>query len=276
MSLYLEAVTVCVNYSAFLAHTLPHNKQFFNKYVVVTDTKDYKTKALCDHYKVHCVQTDSFYDKGDKINKGRGINEGLKALSLKGYVVHLDADIYLPPLTRDILEKIPFDKKGVYGVDRMMCPTYEAWQDYVSDPKPIHESWVYVHPTAFPMGVRIAQYYGEGYTPIGYFQMWNPKESGVYEYPKEHGAMDRSDVLFAKKFSREHRHLLPEIIAIHLDSENLNLKEMGKNWEGRKTALFAGKKGDTIIQSHHGKKSRHTGYKLPVWHRIKNLLKKKK
>ena len=284
MSLYLEAVTVCVDYSDFLAHTLPHNKQMFDNYVVVTDKKDTKTKLLCEHYKVKCIQTDAFYENGDKINKGKGINEGLKELSKTGWVLHIDADIYLPPLTRDILEKIPFDPKGLYGVDRMMCPSYEEWQEYVNDPKPLHESWVYVHMTAFPVGVRIAQYYGEGYYPIGYFQMWNPRGSGVFNYPKVHGAVDRSDVIFAKSFQRQNRHLIPELTCIHLDSENLNLKDMGKNWDGRKTAQFAPKKTTqplpstvqyNTIQEKLVKNGR--GYHKPsVWNRFKNLLKKKK
>jgi hypothetical protein len=284
MPKYIEAVTVCVNYSDFLAHTLPHNKQFFDNYVVVTDTKDEKTKALCEHYKVTCIQTDAFYENEDKINKGKGINEGLKALKKIGWVVHLDADIYLPPLTRDIFENTPMDPKGLYGIDRMMCPTYEEWQEYLSDPDPIHQSWVYVHMTAFPVGVRIAQYYGEGYLPIGYFQMWNPKNSGIFEYPKEHGSVDRSDVIFAKMFYRSNRHLLPELVCIHLDSEDLNLKDMGKNWDGRKTAPFSQKKTVAVDHNQHdikdsrtvqiGKKGR--GYNRPsVWHRIKDLFKKK-
>jgi hypothetical protein len=283
MGLYLEAVTVCVNYSDFLAHTLPHNKQMFNKYVVVTDTKDLKTKAICDHYKVQCIQTDVFYENGNVLNKGKGINVGLAALSKKGFVVHLDSDVYLPPLTRDILEKIPFDPKGIYGVDRMMCPTYQEWQKYVSDPKPIHDSWVYVHPSAFPMGVRIAQYYEQGYLPIGYFQMWNPSGSGVYEYPKEHGEVDRSDVIFAKKFSRDNRHLIPEIIAIHLDSEDLDLKQMGKNWQGRKTKPFKPDvdkhhdvdhhkdQHDRDERRKHEHHRHHRGYKHPWWHKIKRI-----
>jgi len=232
----IEAVTVCVNYSDFLAHTLPHNKNHFNKIVIVTDTKDIATKKVCDFYNVMCVQTDVFYENGNKINKGKGINEGLKHLDMDGWVVHLDADIYLPPLTRSILENLELDNKTIYGIDRMMCPSYKDWMNFIDNPSLLHEGWIYVHPTAFPMGVRIAEYKGKGWEPIGFFQMWNPKGSGVFEYPKEHGAVDRSDVIFAKKFPRSKRQLLPEIISIHIDSEQAH---MGKNWSGRQTTKFS-------------------------------------
>jgi len=232
----IEAVTVCVNYSDFLAHTLPHNKNHFNKIVIVTDTKDIATKKVCDFYNVMCVQTDVFYENGNKINKGKGINEGLKHLDMDGWVVHLDADIYLPPLTRSILENLELDNKTIYGIDRMMCPSYKDWMNFIDNPSLLHEGWIYVHPTAFPMGVRIAEYKGKGWEPIGFFQMWNPKGSGVFEYPKEHGAVDRSDVIFAKKFPRSKRQLLPEIISIHIDSEQAH---MGKNWSGRQTIKFS-------------------------------------
>jgi len=232
----IEAVTVCVNYSDFLAHTLPHNKNHFNKIVIVTDTKDINTKKVCDFYNVMCVQTDVFYENGNKINKGKGINEGLKHLDMDGWVVHLDADIYLPPLTRSILENLELDNKTIYGIDRMMCPSYKDWINFIDNPSLLHEGWIYVHPSAFPMGVRIAEYKGKGWEPIGFFQMWNPKGSGVFEYPKEHGAVDRSDVIFAKKFPRSKRQLLPEIISIHIDSEQAH---MGKNWSGRQTTKFS-------------------------------------
>lgn len=93
---------------------------------------------------------------------------------------------------------------------------------------------------AFPIGVRIAEYMNKnaGWEPIGYFQLWNPEGSGVFDYPTEHDYCDRTDVLHCKKFSRENRELLPEIVVIHLDSEGLNTTEMGKNWRGRKTRLF--------------------------------------
>lgn len=237
--MHLEGVTVCVDYSDFLAHTLPTNKQHFDKYVVVTSVNDKLTQRLCEYHNIETVVTDKFYEDGDVFNKAKGINEGLKRLSMKGWVVHMDADIYLPPLTRPILERIDLREDTIYGMDRMMCPSYESWNKYITQPTPpTHEGWIYVHPTIFPMGVRIAEYHSKGYEPIGYFQLWNPKVSGITTYPQQHGAADRTDVLFAKQWPRKQRALIPEIIAIHLDSENLNLKDMGKNWNGRKTAWF--------------------------------------
>ena len=237
--LYLEGVIVCVGYDDFLAHTIAAAKAQLNKLVVVTDKKDRRTKLLCEYHHVECVQTDAFYENGDKFNKGKGINEGLKKLSKQGWVIQLDADIYLPPMTRFILEKISeeLDPSTIYGIDRMMCPSYEEWQKFINSPRPIQEGWVYIHPTAFPIGVRIAEYMGKGYEPIGYFQMWNPMHSGVYEYPIEHGLADRTDVLHAKKFPRRKRQLLPELLCIHLDSEGLGVAQMGKNWNGDRKSV---------------------------------------
>lgn len=236
--MYIEGVIVCVNYSDFLSYTLPFNKTIFNHLIVVTSPDDDNTKKLCEYYNVECVVTDEFTKNGDAFNKAKGINAGLDKLSKRDWVVHLDADIYLPPLTRGILERISLDEKNIYGIDRMMCPNFEQWIDFISSPRQTHTGWVYIHPTVFPMGVRIGEYMSEGYEPIGFFQMWNPKTSGIYSYPEKHGAADRTDVLFAKNWPRRNRGLIPEIIGVHLDSENSTLEEMGKNWKGRKTSYF--------------------------------------
>ena len=235
----IEAVIICVNYSDFLAHTLPSTCSKFNKLVVVTDTKDHKTKNLCEYYNVQCVQTDVFYENGDLFNKGKGINAGLKELDLDGWVVHLDADIYLPPLTRSILESLPLDQSKIYGADRLMCPSHSEWIKYKETPASVQEAWIYIHLNRFPVGIRIAEYktpHG-GYEPIGYFQLWNPTASQVFCYPDEHGLADRTDVLHCKKWPRAKRELLPEVVVIHLESD----PEMGINWQGRKSSLFKAK-----------------------------------
>jgi hypothetical protein len=232
----IEAVMVCVNYSDFLAHTLPSTKGQFNKMVVVTDHNDVDTKKLCEYYNVECVQTDVFYENGDVFNKGKGINAGLEQLDLDGWVVHLDADIYLPPQTGSILQTIPLCEDKIYGADRLMCPGYNEWQEYINSPQPIQDSWVFVHLTSFPVGVRLAEYKtrGGGYEPIGYFQLWHPSTSGVHRYPTQHGYADRTDVLHCKNWDRQHRELLPEIVVIHLESQ----PGIGLNWRGRTTPAF--------------------------------------
>ena len=238
--MYLEGVIVCVNYADFLAHTLPHNKNQFNNLVVVTDTKDQKTKEICEYYHVKCLQTDIFYENGNDFNKGAAINYALSELEQQDWIIHMDADIYMPPLTRHVLENLPLEEHKIYGADRLMCPSYDEWDKFMNEPSRIHEGWIYIHMNSFPMGVRIAEYMNKsaGWEPLGYFQLWNPKGSGVFDYPTEHDYCDRTDVLHAKKFPRKDRELLPEVLLIHLDSEGLNTDQMGKNWKGRKTSKF--------------------------------------
>ena len=45
----------------------------------------------------------------------------------------------------------------------------------------------------------------------------------------------------------ENRELLPEIIVIHLESEGLNVGDMGKNWKGRMTKQF-GNQDEKIVE----------------------------
>lgn len=260
----LEGIIICVNYSDFLAHTLPHNRSHFDNLIVITDTKDIATKHVCDYYHVRCIQTDVFYENGDSFNKGKAINEGLKHLANDGWIMHLDADIYLPPMTRHILGNLPLDPKKMYGADRLMCPSYSQWIDFLNNPRPIQESYIYVHLTAFPIGVRICEFNNKngGYEPIGYLQLWNPSGSNVYGYPTEHDFCDRTDVLHCKRFSRENRELLPEIVVIHLDSDSA---AMGTNWQGRKTPPFG--KLDIKIS----RKMRIKNWFKEIWTKIKNF-----
>lgn len=232
----IDAVSVCVNYGDFLVQTLPHNRQHFDRYIVVTDRADQLTKHVCEYYRVECIQTDCFYDDGAKFNKARGINAGLAALGKEDWVLHLDSDIYLPPWTRTILNASVLDGESIYGIDRLMCHSYRDWVNYLAQPVAMHEHYYLVQARAFPMGSRVAHYnQPDGWFPIGFFQLWNPKQSGITRYPENSHNADHTDVVFAKAFPQGKRRLLPEFYGIHLDSERA---EMGVNWQGRATQPF--------------------------------------
>ena len=240
----LEAVVVCVNYSDFLAFTLPTNVKLFNKMVVVTDSKDFSTQRLCEYYKVQCIVTDCFYENGDNFNKGKGINEGLKYLDKDAWILHLDADIYLPPLTWEILKTLNLDTTCIYGLDRFMVQSFKDWTSHLSLPQLVQEAGIYVHPNSFKLGTRISQYESHGYIPIGFFQLWHI-DSNQFRYPQEYGEADRTDMQFAKLFDKDKRRFIPDIIVYHLESE---VAKMSANWKGRKTLYFGNKNLSTTLK----------------------------
>lgn len=229
----LEAVITSVEYGDFLAHTLPLNKSLFDRIVVVTSHMDKLTKRVCEFYEVQCLLTDAFGAHLGEFRKGAGINAGLAALDRDGWLLHMDADIICPPLTRRLLEQAGLETDSIYGADRLMVPSYEAWAEFQSKPKLQHENRGWCHLDAFPLGVRVViEEYG-GYIPIGFFQLWHSSQAA--HYPQGHTDAAREDVLHTLKWPRAKRRLLSDLVVYHLESEKA---EMGANWAGRKTKLF--------------------------------------
>jgi hypothetical protein len=231
----LEGIITCVNYGDFLAATLPLNRHVFDHLVVVTTPDDRATQRLCQHYDVHCLLTDAFHAGGEPFNKGLGINAGLTQLGRTGWIVHMDADIVLPPKAREVLLGVPLDPLMIYGIDRVNCQSYREWLRYLQLPTPQHEQDVFVHPGPFRLGTRIAKSEFQGYIPIGYFQLWCAGAYPERRYPEHHSDAARSDMLFAVQWPRLRRQLLPELFAIHLETE---AAAMGANWKGRTTPAF--------------------------------------
>lgn len=238
----IEAFTYCENYSDFLAETLPTNVHLFDNYTVITSTKDKDTIKLCDIYRVKCLKIDKekiLNEDNEIFFKGYCLNEGLKTSKYNDWVISLDADIWLPPRTRQLLDNKNLNEEKIYGIDRMMCNSYEDWIKFKKKPK-IHEGWIFMFLDAFPMGVRNVAYSSEGFIPIGFFQMWNIKKSGIANYPIKHCKKEkwtiRSDTFHTKQWPPENRGFIPEIVAIHLASSNG--EKMGINWQGRKTPYF--------------------------------------
>lgn len=228
----LECVVTCVGYGDFLAETLPLNRSLFNQLVVVTSPDDKETQRVCEFYHTKCIKTEEFQSHRGHFCKGAGINVGLSHLEKDAWILQMDGDIVLPPLTRVILEKLELDTTHVYGCDRFMVPSYDAWRRFMVMPKLNSENETWTHLDAFPIGVRVSR--GHKFTPIGFFQLWH-KDSGILEYPAGHTGAARDDMSFAEKWPRHKRSFLPELTVYHLESEPV---VMGANWNGRKTASF--------------------------------------
>jgi hypothetical protein len=240
--MYLEAVTVCVDYADYLAETIPHNFPHLDRWVIVTTEKDVKTREVCRRYNLDCVVTEEFYADNMPFNKGRGIIRGIDNLSLRDWVLHIDADVVLPTQTKHVLRTANLDPTMIYGVDRIRVLGYEKWQALQAS------KWLYHQhdyqcrvnfPDGYPVGTRWANDL-YGYVPIGFFQLWHSTSDlwrGFHSkpYPYWHNTAARGDVQHAVQWDRRKRSLVPELIVAHLEAETAPL---GANWKGRTTPTF--------------------------------------
>lgn len=249
----IEAVIVCVEYGDYLAETLPHNLPHFDRTLVITSPGDLETQALCRRLSVPYYATDVFTRDGSTFNKARGIDFGLGYLRWNDWVVHLDADMYLPPMTRRMFEWRSLDRESIYGIDRVNCIGYEAWQNYLTAHQTGHDYMCRVQvPHGMPLLERIALREYGGYVPIGFFQMWHG--STGRRYPIARGDAEHTDVLHAIQWEEGKRHLLPEVIGVHLMTAPAPL---GANWKGRTTPRFG--PGEAVVPEDPPVVRAHTG-----------------
>ncbi|MCE7039006.1 hypothetical protein [Dyadobacter sp. CY312] len=232
-----------MNYADFFKETGKANKGIFDKMIVVTDIKDTEVTALCKEHSYECVKTDVFYEGGASFNKYAGINEGLKLIDRDAWVVFIDSDIVMQKDTRRVLEKLNLDESVLYGLDRVNCVGYEAWEQYKDSRGVLIENWM-LTPAGLEMGARLVHYYGhegengrfEGWRPLGFFQLAH--RSAFDKYPQETKGADHCDLVFSRLWPRNKRVFVPELLAVHLESERCGT---GVNWYGRKSAPFGPK-----------------------------------
>jgi len=253
----IEVVTVCVDYADFLEEIVHENHALFDDWVIVTSKDDKATLKVCERHGLRPVLC-PYFDKGAAtFDKARAINLGLAHLTCGDWVIHLDADTALPKNFRHVMEQTELSKEKVYGIDRVTCPSHEEWRKYKAD---MVSQWrlhyLVLPPNGWRTGARISHADYGGWTPIGYFQMWN-RASGIKRYPVTNDASaEHTDVLFSLQWPRCNRVLIPEIYAIHLESEQ---GPMGVNWNGRKSKPFA--PDDGAVGKHH-----HHHHHHPYWH----------
>ncbi len=237
--MFLEAVTVCVNYSDFLAETIAQNRQHLDRWIIVTSPDDHATLNLCHERNLEVVTTRDFYRSGEPFNKGRAVERGLAMLSHRDWLLHLDADIALPGDFRESLVNADLDPEDIHGADRILVRGWDAWQKLKAAGHPRRGWNCIVSTREHPIGARWADS-RFGYVPIGFFQLWHESADHRHgirlrRYPDNHQNAARADVKFALQWDRRHRTLLPEVFVAHLES---TAAAIGANWTGRTTPPF--------------------------------------
>ncbi len=230
--MYIEAVTVCLEYDDFLEVAIRQNQGIFDEWVVVTAQYDKGTRAVCERYGVRVAFCPYFKRHGAKFNKALAINIGLAHLKLSDWIVHIDADMILPRGTRRHLRNVELDPTCIYGIDRVMCPSYEAWHEHLLHVDKYEKHYFGKPPHNWHVGTRLLHHDYGGYCPLGATQLWN-RESGITRYPTVQDAdAEHTDILHSLQWPRTHRVLIPEIYGIHIGTGGPN---MGANWHGRTT-----------------------------------------
>jgi hypothetical protein len=238
----LEAVTVSVGYGDFLAQTVPWNRSLFERWIVVTTPEDHETREVCRKFHLECLTSEESTRAGADFAKGRLIEKGLRMLGSGGWRMHLDADVVLPSDASHCLEAAHLDPTCIYGCDRLMVKSWEQWQKLLSSGYlQCQHGWH--HAITWPGGIEPGARWAsptDGWVPIGFLQLWHNDADewhGVRSrpYPISHGNACRNDVQHAIQWDRRKRILLPEIIAIHLESESC---ATGANWNGRTSRRF--------------------------------------
>ncbi len=235
-----EAVITASKYHDFLRVTLPYTMPQVKKAVVVTSDEpfDDPTREVCREFGVKCISTGLFYHRGAKFAKGRAINKGLDQCHRRGWVLTMDADIILPAHTSAHLARLDLDRTVLYGIDRVLVPNAAAWKAFVEKRIPQYRwSSVVETPPEFPFMARYV-HETEGYCPIGFFALRHGdsgRASRDLRYPEDGNEATHTDVQYALHWDRHKRHLIPEVVAYHLDS---CASPIGANWCGRVTPEF--------------------------------------
>src|SRR5208282_2703014 len=243
----IETVIVSCGYSDFLNESLRENLPHLDFVVVVTCPEDEETQKVCRKYCVHYVMSNDYEINGSihspgTFNKGRMIRRGFDQISAKDWVMHLDADIILPRRFRRLIEVADLDRRCIYGSDRQDVVGWDDWQRMKTHAGPwdnhMHENAHWFHPKMKVSSRWISNIHG--YAPIGALQLFHGSEfiqNGyhVRNYPVFHSDAARSDVQFALQWDRQKRLLIPELVVLHLVSEEAPI---GANWSGRTTKPF--------------------------------------
>ncbi len=130
----IHALTVCVNYSDFLALTIPRLKPFLESWTIITDSKDDASAALAVENGLQLFRSDCFYADGATFNKGRALETARKMLpKWDDWCLLIDADIRPEPDWFSRLYAANVQPGRIYGARRFQCKDLSNLDDPGSD-----------------------------------------------------------------------------------------------------------------------------------------------
>ncbi len=223
--MFLQAVTVCINYADYLESIIA-NRHHFDRWLVITCGEDTETQRLCATHgiecRVSCVLRPNGSDFDAAYRKAPVINEALDLLEQTGWVLLLDSDVLLPRHFRQRLEALPLEKGCLYGAaGRKVCADRDAF-DMIRGCEP----WD-----------RLLR---RNSRAIGYLNLFH-SQSAVNRYPtRTEWGGDHDDWRFTNCFESKQIRLLPMTV--------VHAGPIQKNWRVRVSEVFRSELGKSFFE----------------------------
>lgn len=205
-SVPVTGITVCVEFADILELTLPHNREQFERFLVVTHPEDEATIEVAQQNNAEVLLTEIFYARGAKFNKWAALQQGLDFLNHTGWLVIMDSDIAIP---KEVSRQLIPDETCLYTPRRLDCriiaqgiPEQKHWKRY----KHVNSREEFA----------------------GYFQMFHTECDVLQERPWFRNDWDwagTGDTLFQRRWP-DKRQVRPAFEVMHLGTPYLN-------WAGR-------------------------------------------
>lgn len=199
----LTCVLTSVGYGDDLAQALPHNTAEFDEIIVVTTHEDVRTQEVAKAHGATVVLSDRCFDDDHAFNKGKMLNDGLKALADPDWIVFTDADIIMQPGFRAQVMAHAWNPGCLYFTRRLDDQVVEG-KDAAVD-----------------------------FEPNGYFQLFNARALAIRDnWPsivsENFCSAGSVDSWFYQQWRREDLFGISDIPVRHIASPQL-----GQNWNGR-------------------------------------------
>ncbi len=222
--MHVAGIIPCVDYDDLLDITIPYSKPHFDRLIVVTCDRDYKTRLCCKKHGILCLTTESWF-RNSRLSKANALNDALDLLASPDWICSIDADILLPDTFRASISSL--DEMCLYSSRRRMCGTKEELDRYLTDRDM----------GKFALGDERQMSKGSKFITLGspspppgmfgYLQLWCQRVYNV-RFPANCPDASNYDLLFCAKWIGSRKKWIPNCEVLHLGVN-------GVNWSGRVT-----------------------------------------